>query len=290
MTKRAKVRAAGCVVLRGEGDDAEVLLIHRPPYDDWTLPKGKGITDELPPQTAVREVHEETGVMVRLGVRLPTIRYQVSKGLKAVEYWRAEVVEEHPWQPDGEVDKVKWLPIHKAMETMTYADERRVLSAAVLLPPTTPLILVRHGKAMLRKDWAGRDQDRRLTSRGRRQAKELSQLLMAYGVDSLVSSSSTRCMETLRPYAEDAGLPIEAEDVLTEEEGTVKPKHVRAYVRALFKTIDVPTAICGHRPVLPQMFEGLGLEPRPMVVGEAIVVHRDEEGNQVAVEVHKPTA
>lgn len=290
MTKRAKIRAAGAVVLRGSGDDAEVLIIHRPRYDDWSLPKGKGVADELSPLTAMREVHEETGVVIRLGVRLQTIRYQVSKGLKAVDYWRAEVVEEHHWEPDAEVDKVKWFPVLKAMEKISYADERRVLSRALLLPSTTPLVLVRHGKAMLRKHWDGPDQKRRLTSRGRRQAKDLSQLLMAYGVESLISSSSTRCVETLRPYAEDAGLSIFAEDVLTEEEGTVKPKHVRAYIAALFKTIDVPTAVCGHRPVLPMMFKGVGLDPRPMVVGEAIVVHRDEDGNRVAVEVHKPTA
>lgn len=290
MTRRAKVRAAGAVVLRGTGDDAEVLIVHRPAYDDWSLPKGKGEADELPPLTAMREVHEETGVVARLGVRLPTIRYRVSKGLKAVEYWRAEAIEEHPRQPDAEVDRVKWVGVHKAMERLTYADERRVLSAAILLPATTPLVLVRHGKAMLRKDWDGPDQKRRLTSRGRRQAEELTQLLMAYGVESLVSSSSTRCMETLRPYAQAAGLEVYAEDVLTEEEGTVKPRHVRAYIGALFKTLDVPTAICGHRPVLPNMFEGLGLEPRAMVVGEAIVVHRDEDGNRVAVEIHKPTA
>lgn len=290
MTKRAKIRAAGAVVLRGHGDTTEVLLIHRASYDDWSLPKGKGVVDELPPLTAMREVHEETGAVVRLGVRLPTIRYQVSKGTKAVEYWRAEMVEQHRREPDAEVDKVKWFPIDRAMERMTYADERRVLSAALLIPPTIPLIIVRHGKAMLRKDWDGPDQMRRLTSRGRRQAQELSQLLMAYGVDALVSSSSTRCMETLRPYSEAADIPIYAEDVLTEEEGTVKPKHVRAYIAALFKTLDAPTAVCGHRPVLPMMFQGVGLEPKSMVVGESVVVHRDELGNRVAVEVHKPRA
>ena len=118
----------------------------------------------------------------------------------------------------------------------------------------------------------------------------LTQLLSAYGVESLVSSSSTRCVQTLTPYAEKTGLAIAREDVLTEEQGTVRPKDVRRYTAKLLQDITVPTAICGHRPVLPSMFEGLGLEPRPMVVGEAIVIHRDAEGNRVAVEVHKPTA
>ena len=290
MSKTIKIRAAGAVVLRGSEDDLEVLTIHRQRYDDWSLPKGKGKVDELPPHTAIREVLEETGYVVRLGLRLPSMRYNVSKGPKKVEYWRAAVVEERTFEPNHEVDKVRWMSIDKAMRKLTYADERRVLSAALLKPPTIPLILVRHGKAMLRKDWSGPDQERRLTARGRRQSEVLTQLLSAYGVESLVSSSSTRCVQTLTPYAERTGLEVAREDVLTEEQGTVRPKDVRRYTANLLQDITVPTAICGHRPVLPSMFEGLGLEPRPMVVGEAIVIHRDAEGNRVAVEVHKPTA
>lgn len=290
MSTSIKIRAAGAVVLRGDGEQQEVLIIHRPGYDDWTLPKGKGKTDELAPHTAVREVLEETGHQVRLGLRLPSMRYNVSKGPKKVEYWRAESYDEVAFEPTREVDDVRWLPIHKAMRRLTYADERRTLSAALLKPHTTPLILVRHGKAMLRKDWSGPDQERRLTGRGRRQAAVLAQLLRAYGVEALVSSSSTRCMETLRPYALERGIDIYRDDVLTEEEGTVRPKDVRRFTAGLLRAIEVPTAVCGHRPVLPSMFEGLGLEPRHMVVGEAIVVHRDDKGNQVAIEVHKPTA
>lgn len=290
MSKKVKIRAAGAVVLRGHGDDQEVLIIHRQGYDDWSLPKGKGKVDELAPNTAVREVLEETGHVVRLGLRLPSVRYNVSKGAKKVDYWRAEVVEDRGFEPTQEVDKVRWVPIHKAMRKLTYADERRTLSAALLKPRTTPLVLVRHGKAMLRKDWSGRDQERRLTGRGRRQAKVLSQLLDAYGVEALVSSSSTRCVQTLYPYSVERGLVIQTEDVLTEEEGTVRPKDVRRYTKRLLESIEVPTAVCGHRPVLPSMFEGLGLDPRAMVVGEAIVVHRDDEGTRVAIEVHKPTA
>lgn len=284
------MRAAGAVVLRGSGDDTEVLTIHRPAYDDWSLPKGKGIKDELAPQTAIREVFEETGVAARLGLRLPSIRYKLTKGLKNVDYWRAEALTEQEFTPNKEVDKVKWMGIDKAMRTLTYADERRLLSTALLQPRTTPLLLVRHGKAMLRKDWSGPDQERRLTGRGRRQAQELTQLLSAYGVESLVSSSSTRCVETLRPYAEQRGLEIDTKKVLTEEEGTVHPSEVEKFVAKLFRKIQVPTALCGHRPVLPSMFEGLGVKAKPMVVGEVVVVHRDDEGNRVAVEVHKPTA
>lgn len=290
MSRKVRIRAAGAVVLRETPSGYEMLAIHRPRYDDWSLPKGKGKVDELSPHTAIREVLEETGCRVRLGLRLPSVTYQVSKGPKKVHYWRAEVTEEHPLEPNHEVDKVRWMPIDKAMRRLTYADERRVLSAALLKPPTLPLVLVRHGKAMLRKDWSGADQDRRLTARGRHQAIVLSQLLSAYGIEQLVSSPSTRCVQTLTPYSKLSGIPIETESVLTEEEGTLRPSEVRRFTSDLLQSITVPTAICGHRPVLPSMFEGLELPPRPMVVGEAIVVHRDAKGRQVAVEVHKPTA
>ena len=103
MSRKADIRAAGAVVLRGEGDDVEVLAVHRPAYDDWSLPKGKGVKDELAPQTAIREVFEETGVSARLGLRLPAIRYKLTKGLKAVEYWRAEAVAEQEFTPNKEV-------------------------------------------------------------------------------------------------------------------------------------------------------------------------------------------
>ena len=288
MSKRSKIRAAGAVVLRGSGADLEVLTIHRNRYDDWSLPKGKGKVAELTPATAVREVREETGVEVRLGMRLPRIGYNVQRGPKTVDYWRADIVAEHGFEPGAEVDKVRWLPIAKAMARMTYADERRVLSAALLAPNSTPLILTRHAKAMLRKDWSGRDQDRRLTSRGRGQAQALVPLLTAFGVAELWSSASTRCMQTLRPYAQSRGLEVQPEEMLTEEEGTVRPKDVRRYMGSLLSSITVPTAICGHRPVLPSMFEGLGLEPRSMVVGEAIVIHRGDDGRKLAVEIHKP--
>ncbi len=290
MSRRPRIRAAGAVVLRGDGDDTEVLIIHRPRYDDWSLPKGKGKVDELPPQTAVREVLEETATTVRLGLRLPTIRYHLSKGDKSVEYWRAEEVSSQEFTPNAEVDKTCWVGIDKAMRRITYADERRVLSAALLKPRTTPLILVRHAKAMLRKNWSGPDQERRLTGRGRHQAEELAQLLGAYGVTDLVSSSSTRCVQTLAPYGRQQGLEVHTTDVLTEEEGTVRPSEVSDYVADLLQSITRPTAICGHRPVLPAMFEGLDLPARPMVVGEAIVLHRDDDGTVVEVEVHKPTA
>ena len=91
MSKKPKIVSAGGVVLREHTAGLQVLLIHRERYDDWSLPKGKGEADELLPETAVREIREETGVAAHLGLRLPSVRYKVGKGPKAVHYWRSAV-------------------------------------------------------------------------------------------------------------------------------------------------------------------------------------------------------
>ncbi|TRY18600.1 NUDIX hydrolase [Tessaracoccus rhinocerotis] len=290
MSKKAKVVAAGSVVCKEVDGEQHVLLIYRKRYDDWSLPKGKGEVDEYLPETAVRETLEETGVLVKLGLRLPSIRYKVSKGSKITHYWRATVLTESPRPPDDEVQESRWYPAEEAVAKVTYHDEREVIHEALEQPHTNVLLLVRHGKAMLRKDWSGPDQKRRLTGRGRRQAKDLVGLFGTFGVSRLASSSSVRCVETLRPYGEEMGLSVEGVDLLTEEEGTKHPKRVARYMAQLASSLDGPTALCGHRPVLPSMYAGLGLEPRPMVVGEVLAVHLLPDGTVLRSDILKPTA
>lgn len=285
-----RIRAAGAVVLRELGGEKQVLLIHRPEYDDWTLPKGKALPDELRPATAVREVREETGVIIQLGIRLQSICYEVSKGRKRVDYWRATPIAQYYHAPDQEVDEVAWMPISEAVGVMTYEDEIGVLREALDAPETTPFLLVRHAKAMLRKHWSGNDQTRRLNGRGRRQARELIPLLEAFGVTRLITSASTRCAQTLAPYAEYRDIELELHELLTEEEGLHDLPAVTDCVRSLAEDLVRPTALCGHRPVLPAMMRGLDIEERHHLVAETTIIHRDAEGNNVKVEVHKPTA
>lgn len=291
MSKKPRVVAAGGVVLRTHHDKGrQVLMIHRESYDDWSLPKGKGLSDELLPETAIREIREETGVTACLDLRLPTQKYTVSKGLKATHYWRAGVVEQRPRKPDKEVQKVKWFSIDDALAQLSYDADREVVRAALEMPATNVLMIVRHGKAMLRKDWTGPDQRRRLGGRGRKQALRLMDLLDAFCIERLVSSSAARCAQTLEPYAESRRLPIRKVDLLTEEEGTEHPKRVARFMAELKEGLDRPTAICGHRPVLPSMYQGLGIDAKPMVVAEAVALHMDATGTLIRSEVFKPTA
>ncbi len=121
------VRAAGGVVTRTAGGTIEVLLVHRPAYDDWTFPKGKAEAGETDEACALREVEEETGLRCELGEELPGTRYRDAKGRpKVVRYFAM-----HPlggsFAPHAEVDDVRWLPLGAAAEALTYERDRELL-------------------------------------------------------------------------------------------------------------------------------------------------------------------
>jgi 8-oxo-dGTP pyrophosphatase MutT (NUDIX family) len=132
------VRAGGGVVWRLVPGGAEVVLVHRPAYDDWTFPKGKAAPEETDEQAAVREVLEETGLDCRLGVELPSTTYVDLKGRpKTVRYWAMTVVLgprdggpgalRTPDEGLHEVDAVHWEPLHAARRMLSYARDVVVL-------------------------------------------------------------------------------------------------------------------------------------------------------------------
>jgi 8-oxo-dGTP diphosphatase len=119
------VRAAGGVVLR----DGEVLLVHRPRYDDWTFPKGKAEEDEPDEECALREVHEETGLRCVLEEELPSTHYTDSRGRpKRVRWWRMRPLGDDGFTPNEEVDELRWLEPAAAAELLTYERDRILLS------------------------------------------------------------------------------------------------------------------------------------------------------------------
>ncbi len=121
------MRAAGGVVVRGEGAGREVAIVHRPKYDDWTLPKGKALPDESDETCALREVEEETGLVCELGPELASARYRDSAGRpKVARYWAMRAVRGE-LQPSNEVDDARWLPIAEADRILTYERDREVL-------------------------------------------------------------------------------------------------------------------------------------------------------------------
>jgi 8-oxo-(d)GTP phosphatase len=292
---RRPILAGGAVVTREHpGRGTEVVIIHRKRYDDWTLPKGKLDVGESLPACAVREVREETGVTIRLSVPLDSITYEAgSAGLKKVDYWGGVVLESVRRAPDAEVDVVSWLPVRAALGRLTYSHDHFLVQQYLAQPPTTPLIILRHAKAMDRKDWSRRDSARPINSRGRRQARMLSPMLAAYGVTKLISSTATRCTSTLLPYAHLREMPVETYSLLTEEEGENDPQGVGSLARkikAAALASGQPTAICGHRPVLPHILDALEIPQTTLVTGEFLVAHLTAEGTVCALERHRPQA
>jgi 8-oxo-dGTP diphosphatase len=205
--------AAGAAIWRPAADlagDAEVLLVHRPRYDDWSLPKGKSEPEEHILLTAVREVWEETCVRPVLGPRLPTVEY-ISWGFpKRVSYWSA-FSDGHEAAPGSEIDAVSWLPLAQAREQLADTHDDPVISA--FRPrETVPLILVRHASAGHKADWPGDDDLRPLDPQGAAVAQALAGLLACFAPAArVISSPALRCTETVRPFAAGFGGTVEAE-------------------------------------------------------------------------------
>lgn len=121
--------AGGVVVRRGPSGAHEVLLVHRPRYDDWTLPKGKNHPGEGDEDAALREVAEETGLRCELGRELPSSRYRDQKGRpKVVRYWAMRALS-GSFRPHDEVDYARWVPLSDAAAALTYARDREILRA-----------------------------------------------------------------------------------------------------------------------------------------------------------------
>jgi 8-oxo-dGTP diphosphatase len=115
-----EIRAAGGVVLR----DGRVVVVHRPKYDDWSLPKGKLDPGETWEEAAVREVEEETGLRATLGRELEPVRYEHKGRPKLVRYWLMEPTEETGFTPNDEVDELRWVTPDEARELLSYGRDR----------------------------------------------------------------------------------------------------------------------------------------------------------------------
>ncbi|GAA3530273.1 NUDIX domain-containing protein [Nocardioides daeguensis] len=282
------ILAAGVVVFR---PGREVLLVHRPKYDDWSFPKGKLDRGEHPTAAAVREVAEETGVHVRLGPALPSQRYPVARRMKTVHYWTGRVVgndDVSAYRPNDEIDAVAWVSVDDAPKQLTYEHDRETLAAALgVRRKTHAVVVLRHAQARARSTWRGPDAGRPLLKVGELESNRLVPLLAAYDVTRITTSTSTRCVQTVRPYAETAGLPLDLRPRLSEENAT--PRAVEKIVEELLAA-EGGSVLCTHRPVLSHVYDALGIELAPdagLAPAEMLVLHV-RKGRVVAVERHHP--
>lgn len=265
---RAGQSAEQAKIIPTANDQIEVLLVHRPKYNDWSWPKGKRERHESLVACAVREVEEETGVVIRLGAPLTTQRYRLGSGAtKEVHYWvghtdvspkalacRPPVSPAHP----AEIDRIRWTTPSKAMKLLTRRGDRRLLEELLgklqsgqLVTKT--VVFVRHAKALDRKDWTNQPESKRpLTRSGVNQALKLLPALSAWGITEVRSSPWRRCLATVAPYATLGGAELKTESVLTEDSYRQDPLVYRQLIAAWIDTPPTePTAICIHRPTIP---------------------------------------
>jgi len=265
------VLAAGGVVVRGTPEQREVLVVHRPRYDDWSLPKGKLASGESAEHAAAREVAEETGLTCELGPQLPAVGYHDATGRpKRVDYWVMKPRTAGAFETNDEVDEIRWLVPNDARLILTYAHDVGTLDAALAFDE--PIYVVRHGKAGSRADWRRKDHLRPLSGKGTRQAERLLSQLGVHSARHVISSPSRRCVQTIRPLADALVLPVER-DPLFEEGADVQ----RAL--AYLVTLPGPSIICTHGDVafglLSAMSEVPHEGPHGWKKGATRVIERD---------------
>ncbi len=300
------VIAAGAIPWRISSDGLEVLMIHRPRYDDWSWPKGKIDPGETLPECAAREVREEIGLSAPLGIPLPPIHYHVASGLKVVHYWAVRVNGDR-LVPDGkEVDRVVWCAPETAaglLSNPTDVAPLEHLQAAYKNDQldTWPLIVVRHAKAKPRSSWTKAEGERPLAATGIRQAQAVGRLLQAWQPPRVVTSPWRRCVSTVAPYLRASGAKVKLVDALTEHRHERTPKKTAAVIEALLDK-QRSVAVCTHRPALPTVLAQLGkhmpgrlraLLPDAdpyLSPGELVVCHVavNDKRRIVAVEQFKP--
>lgn len=262
----APVLAAGAVCWRRRGDRVEVLVISRPKYRDASLPKGKVDPGESVPEAAIREIREETGFAVTLGVPLGTTEYVLPNGRdKIVYYWAAEVpqaeLERGRFTPTDEVDRLEWMSVPRARRELSYERDQEVLARFAAIATrdgiaSFSLIVLRHAKAAFDSK-SGRDADRKLLPRGEEQAAAVVPALLAFGPRRVVSSPAVRCVATVTPLAQQLGVKVKEHAAISQDGWEASGHNPAAIRKLIIRRLEkgISSVLCSHAPVLPEILE-----------------------------------
>lgn len=260
------VYAAGAVLWREIDGKVHVLVVHRTQYGDVTIPKGKVDPGESLAQTAVREIAEETGIQVALGVPVGVSRYPLASGKeKIVHYWAAKATEKaiqkSTFVPNGEIAALEWVTIKKARKYLSYAPDVEILNnfAALVdqdVTETFALIVARHGKAQT--PGFGADSARPLTGRGVEQATALVETVRAYGPKKIVASTALRCVSTVTPLATATGLEIQRTELISQDAYESGQAQVRKVIGKRVRS-GKTAVLCSHGPVIPELLREIAL-------------------------------
>ncbi|MBF4461705.1 MULTISPECIES: NUDIX hydrolase [unclassified Rathayibacter] len=307
------VYAAGAVCWRLIEGRPHILVIHRPHRRDVSLPKGKVDQGESLPETAVREIREETGLAVALGVPLGSTEYTLPNGRpKTVYYWAARVTEKavlaSDFVPNGEVEALEWVTPKRARSYLTYPHDVAIVEefsriAARGALETFAIVVLRHAKAVPASSWDGRDSTRRLTKRGEAEAGAAGRAVAAWRPRRLVTSTAKRCRATVAPLSAALKRPVRLSEAISQEAHERGTADVRALVGKRVRARK-STVLCSHRPVIPEILREIALatatpigsyldEAAALPTGGFAVVHlssRHPGSGIVAIETHSPLA
>ena len=275
------IRAAGALLWREiAAGEIEIALVHRPRYDDWSLPKGKIDENETALACAYREVFEETGIKARFTRQLGSVEYEDNGAQKRVKYWVAQALGTSDFVANEEVDQLRWLKPTDSIELATHQSDKEMIERFLEIEgPTDTLIILRHTKALERGDWDGDDSLRTLNENGLAQAKSLIDHLAPFAIDEIYSSDFTRCVQTVSPLGESRGLVVSKVPSLNEATFESDPERSISFANAL-KQDERNILICSHNPVIPTMLRGIlntTLKNKDLIKlepGDAWLVHR----------------
>ena len=255
-----QVQAAGGVLWRPGPVGPEIAVVHRPRYDDWSLPKGKLDPGEAHVVAALREIREETGHGGVAGVSLGTTSYDVLLGgrpvPKTVRWWSVRA-DGGAFVPGAEVDELLWLP---PAEAVTRIGDSAPLRRWMTLPPQPALVLlVRHASAGDPGTWRGPDDLRPLDDRGIGQVELLTRVLRCFSPARVLSAPPVRCQDTVGPVAEALGLAVELDRLVSEEGAPARPEvHVAGLTQP-----GCAIVVCSQGGVIPRVVEALAPSRRP---------------------------
>ena len=279
------VIAAGAVVWRYDGEgNVHVLLIHRPRYDDWSIPKGKLDEGEQLIACAYREVIEETHLKVSFGPFITETEYHVADGLKRVSYWAAHAYDPNDnFVANAEADEGRWLTIEEAIELATRESDKEVLSVFFKSPfDSQALIMLRHGKALAREEWLGGDEDRPLDQRGSLQAKRMISIYQAFNIEKVITSDAIRCYDTVEPLTKALDIKLKVEKDISEQSWKKDKELAIEFAKEIIKD-ERTILVCSHNPVVPRMLEKLTKKidfdypDNKLQPGEAWIIHHKKK-------------
>jgi len=313
MSAALPVLAAGALCWREVDGEILILLVRRTQHKDVSLPKGKLDPGETLPETAVREIAEETGLSISLGAPLGEVDYVLPNGRdKVVFYWSAEVSEHavaaSRFTPNDEIESLEWVSVAEARATLSYRHDLDIVETfvgrvATRTARTFALIALRHAKTVPPDSWDGPDATRPLLQRGVDQAASIAQGLAAYRPTKIISSTATRCLSTVAPVARITGVEVrETANLSQDAHEWGKADVVKVITRRLAKRKTA--LLCSHGPVLPDIIDEIAhLTNTPITSelrraamlspGQYSVLHialDSSEPTIVAIETHSPSA